>query len=403
MPLHRSRYPLQRDLTFGIEFEFFVHENVLPSGADERDEQILDSSSPIPINWSTDAAYHIKRILDRLNLHKRVVVAGYLQRPPRRLTQDERNFSAWVITTDVTLQPDNGNYRPWIGLEVKSPILRNRTEICREVQRVSETLLQDAYVGFNPKCGLHVHVGRGQDGIPLAACQRLFSLLFLYAERILDPLFRSDRRGNIHCENLETHALVRRLPQWRFRMTGTPPEQWLNACFPGGAPGVGAPGDERERFVALRKIWSAGDINEFCDMNVVGGVRLAVNFAGLKVRPHPGPDDKPTIEFRKAEGDLNQEGNIDFLLYWPQVCMGLVAFALGDGLDEFARVMREAHAALNAPDEAEKLRRFLNSMGFDRTVVEMLCERADYLSRDPYPDAPTAQIVEPPLSLDLLF
>lgn len=395
MPLNRSRYPLHEQLTFGIEFEFYVHENIVPMSLDNRDAIISTTQhNAVPVDWFSAAAYHVKRVLDEVNLHKRVVLAGHLRTQPIPVTADELEFRAWVVTTDRTLEPTRGNYRPWLGLEVVSPILRNRTTNCNKVQQVGQALLQNQYLRFNPKCGLHVHVGRGGDGIPLRVCQRLFSLLFLYGEKILDILFRSDRKNNLHCENIETQTAVLRFSTYTFSMTGSLPEQWFNACFPDGAPEV-----SQARVEALRKIWTARDINEFCDMTSVS-FRLAINFTGLKIRETSNGGEKRTVEFRKAEGDLAQEGNIVFLRYWPQVCIGLLAFAFQNNLAEFARVMREARAALNAPiEDAEKLRRFLNIMELDETLVDRLCERAAYLSQYPDPDPPGAVIVEPPLDI----
>lgn len=398
MDLTSSRYRLQTQLTFGVELEFYVHENVLGISQEDRDNVIAGmASNVVPNEWFSAAAYYVKGILDQLNLRHQVKVARHYQWEPKDPdNEDESHYRVWVITTDATLQPADGNTRPWIGLEITSPILDNMSNglSCHEVRRVGKALLDNEYVAFNQKCGFHVHVGNGDRGLELEVCQRLFSLLFLYGEKILDGLFRSDRDNNIHCQSLGGYTAVLNFPHFGYAMTGAAPEDYYNACFPDGAEEI-----SRGMRQSVGAIWATATLNEFCDMTAIG-VKLAVSFIGLKTHDPPTGEEKPTVEFRKGEGDLAQEGNVDFLLYWPQVCLGLLAWAHSGNLREFKRVMWAARAAANARiNPAAKLQHLLKVMRFDATVVRILCERAAYLAENPHPGPRGAVYVEPPTNL----
>lgn len=368
MPINSSRYRCHSQLTFGVEYEFFLHANATMP----QDLQTSLASRPedlIPFAETTSAAGFVKRFLDDgLRLSSPVEVSRTIE-PPHNATNNERRYQAWIVTTDASLTPlFHGNCIPWIGLEVVSPVLTNTQALWLQAAHVGRTIKESPYVRFNERCGFHVHVGNGNHGFTLDTCQRLYSLLLLGAESILDVLFRDDRRGNQNCNDIRYYTAVLMNPNNEYNLTGEVPTALYDSCFPDSGPEI----IEAVR-TAVWKIWKAGSIDEFLAATSTEYRRSAINFRNVRA------GSTGTIEFRKAEGDLSRELNVEFLASWPQVCIGLVAFALEANQSEFARVMRETRAALLHP-KVEALRLFLTTMGFHDQLIRSLVKRARSLA-----------------------
>lgn len=363
-------YPSLTYLTVGVEFEFYVHSNAIEMPANEVN-YLIDRSATVSAHRFAQAATFVKSMLDQLQLHNPVEVSNMIEAQARR-TRNETGYQAWIITVDSALTPVlQSNTLPWLGLEVKTPIMWNMADTYREVERVAKALRDSEYTDFNDNCGIHVHVGNGNQGFSLLACQKLFSVLFLGGESMLDVLFRPARHNNSNCFSMADGARAFSSPSARFFLSGDIPTEWLNGCFPDAQGAM--PVDERRR-KALRKIWKAANIQEFHEaINV--GYRHAVTFEHLTM------GIKPTIEFRKSEGDLSPEGETDFLLLWMRVCARLVAFAVDADLDEFRRVITGTRTALCAPTAPERLRQFLITMRCTNITVRNLAYRAEVLGR----------------------
>ncbi|KAK7752935.1 hypothetical protein SLS62_005094 [Diatrype stigma] len=362
-------YPSLTDLTVGIEFEFYVHSNAIEMPAEEVTD-LTARSATVPAQRFAQAATFVKSILDQLNLQNQVEVSNMIEAQAGR-TMNETRYQTWIVTTDSALTPVlQGNTLPWLGLEVKTPIMYNRSATYRQLDRVGKALRDSAYTGFNDECGLHVHVGNGDQGFSVLTCQKLFCVLFLGGEWMLDVLFRPARHNNRNCLPMAEQARVLSSPNTHFYLSGEVPTEWFNSCFPQGV----MPVDEL-RQEAIRKIWRAASVQEFYEaVNV--GYRHSVTFQHLTM------GIKPTIEFRKSEGNLRLEGETEFLLVWPRICARLVAFAVDADLDEFRRVIAGTRAALSAPTAPERLQQFLFTIRCTDYTVQWLVYRANLLERE---------------------
>lgn len=366
-PVSRD-YPSLTDLTVGIEFEFYIHSNAIAMPTEEVND-LTTRGATVPARRFAQAASFVKMILDQLELHDQVEVSNMIEAQAGR-SRNEIRYRAWIVTIDSALTPIlQSNTLPWLGVEVKTPIMYNRSDTYRQIDRVGKALRDSAYTGFNDNCGLHVHVGDGAHGFSLLTCQKLFCVLFLGGEWMLDVLFRPARHNNRNCLPMSEGARVLSSPNSRFFLSGEVPNEWFWSCFPQGV----IPVDEW-RQEALRKIWKAGNIQEFQEsINV--GYRHAITFQHLTMGL------KPTIEFRKSEGNLRLDGEVEFLLIWPRVCARLVAFAVDADLNEFRRVIAGTRAALSAPTGPERLRQFLITIRCTDYTVQSLVYRAAALER----------------------
>ncbi|RYP72719.1 hypothetical protein DL771_004055 [Monosporascus sp. 5C6A] len=254
--------PSPPEKAFGLEFEFLVHVDLI--GWTEKQKARL---SRRPKNEQVYLiAKVIEEYLEGLGLGDPVEASNGLRIANNSRSENEDKCIAWIVKRDGSVKAD--------GISVHS-----------------------AY--FNYACGLHVHVGLGDKIIPLLACQKLYSLLFLGVTPSEDP---PDLTGSV-----------------------------LGDGFKHRFPDDDGSGEER---AALDRLWRATDIDKFCDLVEGGpGGRLAYWFSHLRYEDQVMV--KATIEFRKAEGNLNRPGNLDLVRTWPQVCTTLVAFAMDSGPAEF--------------------------------------------------------------------
>ncbi|RYO93795.1 hypothetical protein DL763_004280 [Monosporascus cannonballus] len=236
---------------------------------------------------------------------------------------------------------------------------------------------EDDTVGvFNEKCGFHVHVGRRERGFEVLTLRKLYSLLVLGGEAILNGLLCPSRRDNFYCRDMTKVSTVIRFPRVSFDLTGRAPYEWFSRCLLVNSDDV-IPDHIKE---ALWKVWRAKDLDEFCGC-VEDHKNVGVWFGNLDSFEHFG-HGKRTIEFRKAEGDLGltEPSNTDFVITWPEVCVRLVAFAIDSDPEGFGRVINETVEALRLPSSAEKVRKFLTSLGLNNEMIRSLVARAEALS-----------------------
>ncbi|RYP70953.1 hypothetical protein DL769_004786 [Monosporascus sp. CRB-8-3] len=327
--------PNPPEKTFGVEFEFLVHVDLI--GLTEKQKAEL---SRRPKNEQVYLiAKVIEEYLEGLGLGDPVEASNGLRVTNNSRSENEDKCTAWIVKRDDSVKADGINMDP-------------------------------AY--FNYTCGLHVHVGLGDKVIPLLACQKLYSLLFLGGEEALKPLFRLCRNNNKHCLDIRTHSSLVAPREEPPDLTGSVLGEGFKHCFPDGD------GNGEER-AALDKLWRAADIGEFCDLVEGGpGGRLAYWFSHLRYEDQIM--GKATIEFRKAEGNLDKPGNLDFVRTWPQVCTTLAAFAMDSGPLEFERAIRAVRVGAAAEAPGTRLNRFLTTVGLPGDVVSSLMQRAEVLA-----------------------
>lgn len=185
----------------------------------------------------------------------------------------------------------------------------NTVESRDEVARMAAAIRAYEFVSFNDTAGLHVHVGRGKEGFSLATMQKFVTLLLLGGEETLSLLHRASRRDNDQCYSLATKSFIARHPNDAVAATGEVPEWVSRRILDSASASASASHDVSENLRGvLEKIWKAGTLSEFCEL-LERGLRLAYSINGLRPTAH-----RRTIEFRQAEGTLEESSDLDFLV-----------------------------------------------------------------------------------------
>ncbi|RYP42867.1 hypothetical protein DL768_010171 [Monosporascus sp. mg162] len=373
-----NKTPSYDELTFGVEFECLVHADKI--GLTAAEKASLRGRPFFPRQYLPRVASALQRVLDLLkpDITHPVKITPRVEGDSVITTEDENAYKEWIVktedsvTADEELPHDDDEYA---GMEIMSPILAN-TKFSRDQCAMVAEAIRSTVGVFNDKCGFHVHVGRGDRGFEVLTLKKLYSLLVLGGEAILNGLLRPSRRDNYYCRDMTKVSAVIRFPHVPFDLTGSAPYEWFSRCLPVDSDDV-VPGHIKE---ALWKVWRAKDIDEFCGC-VEGNKNVGVWFGNLDTFEHFGYG-KRTIEFRKAEGNLGltEPSNMDFVFTWPEVCVRLVAFAIDSDPEEFGRVVNETVEALRLPSSAEKVRKFLTSLGLNSETIKSLVARAEALS-----------------------
>ncbi|KAF7535008.1 hypothetical protein G7Z17_g13269 [Cylindrodendrum hubeiense] len=226
-------------------------------------------------------------------------------------------WQAWGVKEDVSL----GNYKDWKGydwlhgLEIVSPILRDKPECWESILDVVAGLRRTMRLVTDQRCGLHVSVGKGTGPMPFHFYRKLTCLMYC-ADHVIFSLCRPDRRKNFGFS-----------PPLRecngFGLVGVYDERWEN----GSATGdffQHIPVDElRSGDVAiLKKLWMAPNKEALEDLIMRGGARSCVSILRVKGTPVPGYFSG-SVEFRHLEGNLDP----DLIIRFSQLLVALFQFA----------------------------------------------------------------------------
>ncbi|RYP74159.1 hypothetical protein DL769_004074 [Monosporascus sp. CRB-8-3] len=336
------------EVTLGVEFEFMVDIEHTEEGAKLKEEH---DDGPPPLSLlRVCAGNFVKEFLDNACLAHRVDVS--------------------VRMGDPGLPKGPSEY---VGVEVVSPILTKAVadRECAKVVHVLDALKNMEYVKFNNTCGLHVHVGRGNQGFPLKALQKLGSLLFLGGEEVIDQLHPPHRINDVYFESLRSSSrLVLMTPIFEASLSEIEPDAWLEHCCLDIFPSL----DDRVKlWVTL--LWKARTLDEFCflisdDLNY----QLAYSFRGLEPIPLYSFEPRKTIEFRQAEGDLTDQR---FVLGWIDFVSRLTAWAVDVEEHDFETVVKEVLGSVLAREDAGiMVQKLFRSIGASDHVISIMVNRA---------------------------
>ncbi|RYP52690.1 hypothetical protein DL768_002197 [Monosporascus sp. mg162] len=326
------------EVTLGVEFEFMVDIEHTEEGAKLKEEY---GDGPPPLSLlRVCAGDFVKEFLDNACLAHPVDVSVRMGDP---------------------------------GVEVVSPILEKAVadRECAKVVHVLDALKNMEYVRFNNTCGLHVHVGRGTQGFPLKALQKLGSLLFLGGEEVIDQLHPPHRINDVYFESLRSSSrLVLMTPIFEASFSEIEPDGWLEHCRLDNFPGL----DDRVKlWVTL--LWKTRTVDEFCFLiSDDSNYPLAYSFRGLESNPLYGFETRKTIEFRQAEGNLTDQR---FVLGWINVVSQLAAWAVDVEEHDFETVVKEVVGSVLAREDAGiMVQKLFRSIGVPDHVISIMVNRA---------------------------
>jgi hypothetical protein len=302
---------MSRRLTFGVELEFS-----LATLADEVDDPIPSDQRPV---LGLIDGYTRTQLIERRGqesrekgLKKKLAQALRDDGLPAVVANDpddeeedclnlnERwNKGHWVVTTDVSIHSPYDQH-DWWPIEVNSPPYIFCKESLDAVRLACTTLTSKFRLNVNETCGLHVHVGNGNDNFSLTTIKNFFAFLWCF-----EPAFEA-----LHPEHRIDGAYytsLRRLSRLGRRTRLSNLENVLRIL------------QEPDRERLLRLV----DAEDPSDFDAYNARNLRLSLTGIEMT------SKVTIEFRQHESTLDG----DRVINWVKTVVGLLEFA--DNCDPF--------------------------------------------------------------------
>lgn len=195
-------------MTYGVEIEATI--------AITRGEPIpgLEPGLPPPIQippncWGTAATFeHIKREIERVlkshGLPTEAAAVNTNDTSPSQETLDV--FSFFDVHDDWSIDTPE----PYLAsVEISTPVLADTARSSEMLRYVVNLLTSSFLMTVNPSCGLHVHVGQGEDGFSYDALRRITSLLWA-ADPFLRMLHPPWRAVSAHCAGIRDFSRLAR-------------------------------------------------------------------------------------------------------------------------------------------------------------------------------------------------
>ncbi|KAI1798817.1 putative amidoligase enzyme-domain-containing protein [Daldinia bambusicola] len=194
-------FPPARARTFGVELEFII----LWLWDDEPDpyEEWASKLPPIlripresstPFTKSLVDGMVYDAICDVLNSH-----GIPAQQEPRA-----SEFRVWNAKPDSSIDLIDEKAH-WTGVELVSPV-ESATPVAFEIISYAINLIAYTYrIKLNNTCGFHVHVGDGEERMPLEHVKRVASLLWA-ADPVIATLHPPERRTNVYSQSIRERS-----------------------------------------------------------------------------------------------------------------------------------------------------------------------------------------------------
>jgi hypothetical protein len=220
-------------------------------------------------------------------------------------------LTCWCMEDDATIKRPTGgdsDKYTWVRVEIKSPALYVCPEAFERVAAVSELLSSKYRVCTHQEtsAGLHVHVGKENNGVHIETLRNLLSTIWIFQDQI-ETVHPDHRLSNRWAPSLRTDSVLSE----KINDESLTKEKVLELLLQAG--------DETSN--PFRLINIAADREGFLKLFVAagGGMRLAYNVNGL----FQLKDGRSTIEHRQHESIIN----IQRVVSWLKLCVGLVQFA----------------------------------------------------------------------------
>ncbi|KAI0884319.1 uncharacterized protein GGS22DRAFT_189448 [Annulohypoxylon maeteangense] len=161
----------ERMLSFGVELEFYIFWSIKGEEITSR-PQGFESHPGAPL--IVDKYDTIHDIFEPLLASVRELLQGSPEATVGATEKRLGNAFSYTATNERS---------GWVGVELVSPALWTTNEGFNEVRRVCEFLQSTFWISTPEHCGLHIHVGQGNDWLPIIFLRQIAA--FLYAA---DPI-----------------------------------------------------------------------------------------------------------------------------------------------------------------------------------------------------------------------
>lgn len=263
-------------------------------------------------------------------------------------------YNVWRLINDISAKPgDDLKYSPyeWVGKEVTSEILMaNNPEYEEKIKDMCHAI-RNCRVHLNTSTGVHVHIGRGDNGLTLRTVKRIATLIWLVDTQLLS-LQHPSRWDNKHCQSLRKMSKLAHCTDPSpgcsgFDLAETEPENAteLRDNIPNDLPDF--------LMTKISKVWATKDLESLAhlmsntnDANARNPMRSAirgtVGFRRFLPAGKTGGNIN-TVEFRQMAGSLDP----NHISRWIRVCVHLMDFARLSNNKDFCSLV--AKAARNGP------------------------------------------------------
>ncbi|KAM0434577.1 hypothetical protein ACHAPT_003675 [Fusarium lateritium] len=264
-------------------------------------------------------------------------------------------YHAWSLEQDGSL-PDVFNWKGYhmlSGLELISPIYQDTPECWESVADVVGGLPTNLRVHVSLDCGLHVHVGKGQQLLPIHLLRKIYCLMCC-VENIVFSLCHPRRRYMTYSTALMHGA--DRIVQY---MADVPPHPELKQHVPKEIGKYPLLWNVLKRMWAVRDLYLLKDVARKVSVSI--GHCSPCSAQGV-VWANVGEEAyvKGTVEFRHMEGTLDP----DLVLRWGQLAVALFQFADLAKPDAWQKLISTGLKCESSTNyDLEILRDFLQQLG----------------------------------------
>ncbi|PSR97126.1 putative amidoligase enzyme-domain-containing protein [Coniella lustricola] len=191
-----------------------ANQNVGVSKNDDGDGASVSDGGGAWSVWNQDDEH---KVYDHVQKTINATLALLPNLSANRVCHDSKKpHSRWKVVHDASInlpgdRPITTKYKGvrWMGVEINAPALWNTPESFAEVRSVLDALRQTYWIVQGESCGVHVHIGRGEEWQSLRDLRRAAALLFA-TDPLLAQLHPEHRRGNEYCASNRSISCVAR-------------------------------------------------------------------------------------------------------------------------------------------------------------------------------------------------
>ncbi|OTB01880.1 hypothetical protein M426DRAFT_14034 [Hypoxylon sp. CI-4A] len=214
MSTQAKTLPQPSGRTFGVEFEFLVP--FLFEGQPDPHEKFASQLAPvIRIPGEMVGVSNATKLsgIDsaRVYFRTRPIVEGYILDTLKAhglptVSAEDDSYSGWAVKDDISVNSYTPGYN-WVSIELVSPVARASPEAFAAIRYTLDMLCSTYRITVNNTCGLHVHVGDGDEHMPKEHISRIMGLLWA-VDPLLACLHPLGRRGSSYSPSIRTGSYL---------------------------------------------------------------------------------------------------------------------------------------------------------------------------------------------------
>jgi Putative amidoligase enzyme len=361
LPLYSApQITMTAGLTFGVELEFLVA--TLPD----------DEPNPCPQDPKQVHGFYGEGEGSNPRLQNAIVRAlqgvGLPAFQQDTVVVEPERDGRWLVTTDITVfgLVEDSRYS-WEPIEVQSPPYPVCRESLEKIKLACQTLTSNFHLVVNSTCGLHVHIGVSDFGIPVHIVRKLIAFLYCFEPQInaIHPQHRHQLHYTLTLRNNTT------LEAQYYRKEGRKMSSKLVIAWILSAPSLPVLIDGLQM--------SSGGTSAYYMGNLLPP-KLLLDTARITAWEGEQPVQwkKRTIEFRQHEGTLDS----DSVAAWVMTVAGLVEYA--QNVDDTAlEELLAQHLALerNGNEGSYGIVQLLKDIGLENPAAFYEKRLGDYNAR----------------------